>query len=204
MTNEHQEIEMLLPWFVTGQLDAGETAQVDAHVLVCAECRILLAQEYQLKAEVASIPVAVPQFHMRSAFDSRGPSIASGAWRSTRQAVVRWTEKPMRVAVFAAAQAAMLLFVFQLAQPATGPNAGYRTLSSGEVGRNANAIIMFKADTREGDFRAILVSANANIVGGPTESNAYYLRIEPGMRDSMLKNLRQSSQILLAQPIDGE
>ena len=204
MMNEHEEIEMLLPWFVTGQLDADETAQVEAHMLACTECQLLLAQEYRLKTEVAAIPVAVTQFSMRSDFDRRGPSIASHAWRSTRQAVSRWTAKPMRVAAFAAAQAAMLLIVFQLAQPTTGPSAGYRTLSSGEVANRANAVIMFKADTREADFRAILVNANATIVGGPTESNSYYLRIEPAMRDAKLASLRVNSQILSAQPIDGE
>ena len=204
MNNEHQEIEMLLPWFVTGQLDAGEKAQVDAHVLVCPECRLLLAQEHRLKAEVAAIPVPVPQFQMQSAFDNRGPSIASGAWRSASQAVETWKAKPMRVAVFAAAQAAMLLIVFQLAQPTISPNREYRTLSSGEIGSKANAIIMFRDDTREADFRAILVSAGATIVGGPTESNIYYLRIEPGMRVSKLENLRLNSKILLAQSIDGE
>ena len=204
MTNEHEKIEMLLPWFVTGQLDANEMAQVDAHMLACPECQLLLRQEYQLKNEVASMPVALPRFGMPANIDSHRPSIGSNAWQSTRRAVSRWSTKPVRFAAFAAAQAAMLLIVFQFAQPTTEPGAEYRTLSSGDVASKANALVMFNPGTREADFRAILVNANANIVGGPTEGNAYYLRIEPASRESALENLRGNSKILLAQPIDGE
>lgn len=204
MTNEHEKIEMLLPWFVTGQLDAYETAQVDAHLLACAGCQRLFNREYQLKTEIASMSVVVPQFGAPATMQGLRPSIASKAWQTTLQSVSRWTAKPMRVAAFAAAQAAMLLIAFQLAQPTTEPGAVYRTLSSGEVTGKANAIVMFNADTREADFRAILVGVNATIVGGPTESNTYYLRIKPSARDNMLEKLRMNPQIMLAQPIDRE
>ena len=195
---------MLLPWFVTGQLDADEMAEVDAHVLACPECKLLLTEEYELKTEIVSMPITVPQFGMPAALGGHRRSIGSRAWQSTRRAVSRWTAKPMRVAAFAAAQAAMLLIMFQFVQPASGPNGEYRTLSSTEIGRKANAVVMFHGDTRVADFRTILVDANAIIVGGPTERNAYYLRIEPAMRDSKLASLRINSKILLAQPIDGE
>lgn len=204
MTNEHEKIEMLLPWFVTGQLDANEMVQVNAHVLACPECQLLLCQEYQLKKDVASIPVALPRFGMPTNMVSRRPSIGSSAWETTRRAVSRWSTKPLRVAAFATAQAAMLLIVFQFAQPTTEPSAEYRTLSSDDVASKANALVMFNPGTREADFRAILVNANAIIVGGPTEGNAYYLRIEPASRRSALESLRGNSKILLAQPIDGE
>lgn len=204
MIDEHGKIEMLLPWFVTGHLDAIETANVDAHVSACAECQLLLQQEYRLKNEVASMPVSLPVFEMSANLISHRSMTASHAWQSTRQAVSRWSARPVRVAAFAAAQAAMLLIVFQIAQPATVPGNEFRTLSSGDVATNANAIIIFDADTPEADFRTILMDANAIIVGGPTESNAYYLQIDPTTRDSTLESLRINSQILLAQPIDGE
>lgn len=204
MTNEHEKIEMLLPWFVTGQLDADEIAQVDAHVFECPECRLLLEQEHLLKNKVASMPVDLARFEMPANMVSRRPTVSSRAWLSTRQAVSRLRTKPMHVAAFAAAQTAMLLIVFQLAQPTVGPGAEYRTLSSGGVTGKANALVVFSPDTREADFREILVKADADIVGGPTEGNAYYLRIELASRDSALENLRANSKILLAQPIDAE
>lgn len=204
MHNEHEKIEMLLPWFVTGQLDADETEQVDAHLRACPECQLSLSQEYMLKNEIASMPVAVPQFAASAVMESRRPRFTSNAWRSTRQAVSRWKAKPVRVAAFAAAQAAMLLIAFQLAQPAAAPGAAYRTLSSGDATSTANALVMFNPDTRESAFRALLVGANATIVGGPTEGNAYYLRIDPKVRDTTLASMRKNTHIVLAQPIDGE
>jgi anti-sigma factor RsiW len=38
----HDEIETLLPWFVSGGLEAGEAALVEAHLAGCAECRALV------------------------------------------------------------------------------------------------------------------------------------------------------------------
>ena len=202
--NEHEAIEMLLPWYVTDQLDAAEVAQVDAHLTQCAECRDLLEHETLLKAEIASMPIAVPQFLAPPTMPSYRASAASRGWQFTRQTVSQWTAKPLRVAAFAAAQAAMLVIVFQISQPTSNTADEYRTLSSGSKEIKANAIIMFHADTRESDFRALLIGANATIVGGPTESNVYYLRIDPATRDSALKSFRAKSQVQFAQPIDGE
>ena len=35
----HDEAEELLPWYVTGQLDATERERVEAHLADCASCR---------------------------------------------------------------------------------------------------------------------------------------------------------------------
>ena len=127
-------------------------------------------------------------------------------WRATKQILTGWVAKPGRVLTFAVAQAALLLLMLQLVQPATLPDAKYRTLSSGEVTgeASANAIVIFDDNTREKDFRSILVDADATIVGGPNDANAYMLRIDGTKRDSVLEKLRANRQIVLAQPIDQE
>ena len=204
MTDEHETIEMLLPWYVTGQLNAVEKAQVDTHIIRCKACCEMLAQEQQLKTDIAAIPIAVPQFSAPVIAYAQRSSLEQRGWQATRQTVSSWTARPMRVAAFATAQAAMLLIAFQLAQPAAPPYAEYRTLSSGGAASKANAIVMFNTETREADFRMILIDAGATIVGGPTETNAYFLLIEAGKRDDALERLRKQRQIVLAQPIDGE
>ena len=204
MMNEHEQVEMLLPWYVTGQLDATENAQVDAHIAGCADCALLLAKEWELKGKIASLPTALPEFKLPKAFGKHRATITSHAWQSTRQTASRWAAKPLRVAAFAAAQAAMLLIVFQLAQFSTEPTAPYRTLSSGEAAGKANAVVMFDANTREAEFRKILIDTHSIIVGGPTESNVYYLHIEPSVRNTTLESFRANSRVLLAQPIDAE
>lgn len=206
MTNDHQAIEMLLPWFITKTLNLDEMARVDQHLADCHQCRALLAQERQLKTDFADIPIAVPLFGPPNIGNIEPRPSLSHNWRVTKQILTGWVARPGRALTFAAAQAAMLLLMFQLVQPAALPDAKYRTLSSGVVTgeASANAIVIFDDHTREKDFRSILVGADATIVGGPNDANAYMLRIDSSKRDSVLEKLRANRQIVLAQPIDQE
>ena len=204
MTYQHEAIEMLLPWYVTGQLDDDDVAQVDAHLAHCGACRALLAEEHRFKSEFAAIPVAAPVFSMPTLPNSHRRSIVLRGWQATRRTVLGWAARPMRVAVFATAQAAMLLIAFQLGQPPVRPNAEYRTLSSSDVATEANAIVMFKPETREAEFRKLLADVGAEIVGGPTESNGYLLTLPRAERDAALGRFRENPQVSLAEPLNGE
>ena len=42
---EHQTISLLIPWYVNGSAGEPERQRVDAHLLLCADCRDDLAQE---------------------------------------------------------------------------------------------------------------------------------------------------------------
>jgi anti-sigma factor RsiW len=204
MTDEHEAIEMLLPWYVTGQVDANEVAQVDAHLTDCAACRALLAEEHRLKSRIAAMPVVAPMFAMPTLPTLQRRSIVRRRWQSTRRTISGWAARPMRVAAFATAQAAMLLIAFQLAQPPARPDAEYRTLSSNDAVTGANAIIMFKPETREAEFRKLLADADAEIVGGPTQSNGYLIKLPQTKRDAALATFRKQSQVMIAEPLDGE
>jgi anti-sigma factor RsiW len=59
--DEHRELRDLLPWYVTGQLDAAEAARVEAHLNECAECEAEIRFEERLEAEVARLPLDVEQ-----------------------------------------------------------------------------------------------------------------------------------------------
>lgn len=204
MIDDHEAIEMLIPWFVTGQLSADEMKQVDTHLAHCAACRELLAQEHQLKTDFAAIPAVVPYFSPPDIGSVGTQPSRLYNWRATKQILSGWVAKPGRPLAFAALQAALLLVMFQLAQPAAVPDAAFRTLSSGDIAGAANAIVVFDSNTREADFRSILIDADATIVGGPTDADAYMLWIDSGKRDSALVKLRSNRQIVLAQPIDQE
>lgn len=204
MIDDHEAIEMLLPWFVTGQLNADEMKHVGAHLAHCAWCRELLAQEHQLKTDFTAIPAAVPYFSPPDISSVETQPSRFYNWRTTRQILSGWVAKPGRPLTFAALQAAILLVMFQLVQPAALPDAEFRTLSSGNVVGVANAIVVFDSNTREADFRSILIGVDATIIGGPTDADAYMLWIDSGKRDSALVKLRSNRQIVLAQPIDQE
>ena len=68
---------------------------------------------------------------------------------------------------------------------------------------NANVIIIFRADTTEGEIRQALGGAGASIVGGPTSADAYLLHVAPNVRQASLAKLQADDNVQLAQPIDG-
>lgn len=204
MADTHEAIEMLLPWYVNGTLDAEELGQVDRHLDGCAACRGLLAEERQLKMAVAGLPFASPRFTMPTVVAPRRPTLARRSWHLTRSTLSRWQRQPVRVAGFVAAQAAMLGAVFVLAQPVARPDTTFRMLSTAAPASRPNAIIIFRPETPEADFRRLLVSARASVVGGPTVSGSYLLRIAANERDAALSRLRNQPQVILVQPLDGE
>jgi len=57
----HRGLQELLPWFVTGQLDAAEHERVEAHVAGCAECQAEVKFQQRLEAEVAQLPLEVEE-----------------------------------------------------------------------------------------------------------------------------------------------
>ena len=57
--DRHREIQLLLPWYVTGRLDEADTARVETHLAGCAKCRAELKVEQRLDQEVAGLPLGV-------------------------------------------------------------------------------------------------------------------------------------------------
>jgi hypothetical protein len=62
---------------------------------------------------------------------------------------------------------------------------------------------MFSPDTTESEMTKLLRSNGAALVGGPTPTDAYLLRVPAASRQSALNRLRSDRHVLLAQPIDG-
>ena len=203
MIEPHHEAEELLPWYVTGQLDLEEQALVEAHVSSCAHCRRQLAFERRMIDEFAAMTPEVdsgwaqlrrrlePQ-HRASLWD-RITSEAGAAWQTfTRPAV----------AALAVAQLAFVgiagALLFSLSQPS------YRALGSAPPPQSANVIAMFRADTTETQLADLLRANGASLVGGPTSTDAYMLRVPASSRSSALERLRADRHVLMAEPIDGK
>jgi anti-sigma factor RsiW len=203
----HDGAEELLPWYATGQLDSGERARVEHHLLSCAACRTQLTFERRIMQE----------------FRTLAPDLDSGwarmrsrvAPRSVRRPSVVWTDKLADAAKtfwrglgrpvvpgLIAAQAAFALMAFLFAgwlyQPA------YHTLSSAPAPSSANVIIMFRADAHVRDLDGELRGVGATIVGGPTPAGAFLLHVESRQRSSALSSLRSNPSVQMAEQIDGQ
>lgn len=205
VSDDHGEAEVLLPWYATGQLDGEEQAFVENHLLGCAHCRRQLAGERRMIEEFAAMApdVDVGWERLRgrvqpSAAHRPGPSermIQHGlaAWHALRRPAV---------AAVALAQVAFVLvagsLLFSLSRPS------YRALGSAPPPQSANVIVMFRGDTTDSRIHDLLRSSAASVVGGPTSTDAYLLRVPGQSRAAAIARLRSDRHVLMAEPIDGK
>ncbi len=190
----HKETRALLPWYVNGQADAADRMLVDAHIATCAACREDLAQERRLSAAVRDLP------HVDDAAWER---LAGSLARRPEQRA--WWQRPVRVAWFVAAQAAVVLLCVGLfvTRQSVPPTATYRVLGDAPAARPGNVLVMFAPKTSDPVVRNAIATANARLVDGPTDAGAYLLAVAPGERDAALARLRARPDVTLAQPIDA-
>jgi anti-sigma factor RsiW len=200
--SRHDEAQRLLPWYVSGELDASDFALVDGHLADCAECRADLQWEETLMAEVEALPQ--PAADGWADLPVRPPVVAvaprrpiweplAGLWQTvTRPISLGWA-----LAGQAAIVAAAFAFMPYLSRPPV-----YQALGKSQPVAVGNVIVIFRPDTREQDLRRILTLSGARLVDGPTPADAYVLQVSPAQRLVVLTRLRAQREIVLAQPID--
>ncbi|RSV47672.1 hypothetical protein CA233_11080 [Sphingomonas sp. ABOLD] len=195
----HEATMLLLPWYVTGEIEPGDRLLVDAHLAGCAECREELAAERRLHGAVADLPA---------------PSAAG--WERMMAELAR-PEAPAqlpkrflrRAGWMLAAQAAVLVLGvgvvlhLQRQAPSVATPPSYHALGAPQQGRAGNILVMFAPDTREPALRKAIAASGARLVDGPTAAGAYLLAIAPGERAAALARLRAQAGVTLAQPVDA-
>ena len=194
----HVETQSMLPWYANGTLDPAEIALVETHLAECAECRAALEAERALARQFATMSIDVEQ-------SWAGMSAQLAATRARRAAPIRFLRRPVAIGWAIAAQAIAAALILVLVLPDRGPSVtpGYHALGSAPVAGAGNVIILFGPGVMERDMRSALVRADARVVDGPTASGAYIVRVAAGKRPDALKQLRTTSGIALAEPIDG-
>jgi len=198
----HQQVQSLLPWYANGTLDEDEAIAVEAHIAECAECRDGLAAERVIGSEILATSLDVEESWAAMRRRIEEPP-------RTDERVVPFQRKPsprrsIPLGWAVAAQAAALTLVVGgvwLIEPMTQP--AYHTLGSAPAPATANVVAIFRPDTTEQAMRALLTRTGANLVGGPSASNAYLLHVATSQRDAALADLRASKQVVLAEPVDG-
>lgn len=200
----HREAQLLMPWYVTGELSTDEANLVLSHLEGCADCQADLRTEQSLHREVRDLPIEVerPWALMTDrlhAAPRRQPTLASRAAIGRHiggggRGAARWAM---------AAVAVILLFVLasvsavRLQSPAP-----YQTLSAPQSLPAGNIVIVFRPDTTEAQIRLVLKDAHARLVGGPTAADAYILLTPTALRVAAIQRLRGDRSVILAEPID--
>ncbi len=203
--DRHEAVRTLLPWYVTGQLEAADQRRIDDHLTGCEGCRAELATERRLSSEVAKLSLDVERGWAtvrRRVLQDRLASTAK-AWlrRPLRSYADRWWVKPTWIGFAMAAQLAVLLMTAGLLYRSSQQDR-YHVLSSGKDRVVGNVVVMFAPGTTERDLRHLLQVNHARLVDGPTAAGAYVLSIPASERAATLSKLQHQSAIVLAEAVD--
>jgi anti-sigma factor RsiW len=197
-SSEHRMAQELLPWFVNGTLAATEAAPVAAHLAQCLRCQADAAA----LAAVRAVPVDIDSgggvergwAALRGRLDVR-PS------ETRRSSGHPWWKLSLQVAL--AAQAVVMLVLVGALVATTTRTEPYRALGGSPEAAEANALAVFRADATEQQMREALRASGARIVGGPTISDAYLLRMAD-LQPAALARLRAQPGVLRVESLQGE
>jgi anti-sigma factor RsiW len=211
---EREEIEMLLPWYVTGRLDADDLARVErylaAHPEVGRQLDLVRAEREQSVAanEALGAPSAGATARLMASLAAARP-----AWAAQRavQGVLRQVgglfTAPTAGAVRWAAVAAAVLVAVQAVTIATLLNerAGvYRTASGGQAADDGiTVLVVFADEARAPAIAALLAELDASIVDGPRAGGVYKVRLrtedrsQPA-REALVRRLAERRDVVRA------
>jgi len=183
--SEREEIEMLLPWYTTGRLDAADTARVDAYLTRHPDVRrqlALIAEEQT--ATIAGNEAIMPRLASADMLLARTstPASAARSWLSGMvDAVKELFSAPTPGAVrWAAAAAVVVIFVQALAVGTllTREGGSYQTASRPGVEAQLApvATIAFTDNASVGAIAMMLYDQQLRLVDGPLPGGFYSVR----------------------------
>jgi len=197
--DEHHDLQLLLPWFVTDRLAPDEQARVAAHVAGCPECQAEVRFQTRLEAEVARLPIDVEEgwAAMKARVEADRSPVRRTAAAVPRAAWAGW-------GVAAALAVVAGVSVLPGTRLAGGSEPGYRTLSAASAPAPVgNVIVIFRPDATEAAMREALRTTEARLVDGPTASDAYLLAVAPAKRNAAIALLRTRHEVVLAEAVDS-
>jgi anti-sigma factor RsiW len=209
---EGEEIEMLLPWYVTGKLAPADRDRVETYLASQPSAALALdrvrAERQQTVA--ANEAVATPPAHAFATFASAPPqprpNIIQRASRSLpTQAVLDFFRRPsphrVRTAALASAalviaQASAIGWLLSLERPVT-----YQVASGENVRAGVYALVMFADEARAADIARVLAEFDGSIVDGPKPGGVYKVRLGKEGKpradaDALLRRLAERREVV--------
>lgn len=203
---QHEQISMLLPWYLNQTLDPAERQQVENHIRGCLSCRRELVHLRRLAAAVkqtsdldtaamASFESVQAKFQMArqpaepsdvnqpdarpEKRDNRMPSLSANATRRRQPIRAFIHNQGMGLAIAASILLAIVPFTIRhgLKTPATD---GYYTLSDAKPESSAGVElrVVFSKSISSSDIDDILGKINGQRVDGPNSVGAYTIRLD--------------------------
>jgi hypothetical protein len=188
------EIEMLLPWYVTGKLDAADRLRVDAALASDATLRAQLDLLREERAEViaaneairAPRPIDVGRIvdHTPVTASRRYSAGLAKAWLNVRDFFDAPRSRPVRWASAIAAAVVLAQAVAIGGLLRERAETRYETASGNEAGSAAPAtlaMVRFADDATAAAISATLGRLSMSIVDGPKPGNLYRVRLGAGV-----------------------
>ena len=189
--DEHDIVQLLLPWFDGGGLNAAESARVTAHLGGCPRCQADIA--WQRKLREASTPAAAPGEVDQGWAMLRGrldPARASKRERTPHRAAAPWWRWVL------ALQSTLIVGLAAVVAMMVPHDDRYRALGSPVRASDASIVVVFRPDASELQIRQALRDSDARFVDGPTVTGAYLLAADPSRHASAIERLRQQAAVL--------
>jgi len=200
-SDEHGAVQAVLPWYANGTLDPAERAEVEAHLTDCARCRADLEFQRHLRAtpapEAPAGEVDRGWRTLRAQLEAPAADETRPMPARDRRSAPRWW--PLALGLQAAFVVVLMLASAWLFLPR--PDA-YRTLGGAAAPPAANALVVFRPDATEAEMRRALRTADARVVGGPTVTDAYLLRM-PAVDADSLARLRAEPAVARVESLEG-
>jgi hypothetical protein len=182
---EREEIEKLLPWYVTRRLGRADVGKVEGYLRQHPEMLTqldLIRTEREAtvlaNAAIGRPPAAMPEQRLASLVAAR-PRRAAASWRPSlgrfvSMPTVRRLQWAALVAL-AAAQAALIagLLVF-------GDGATYRVAAGPRPGDRLSVLVAFADEAKAAAIARLLTEFDANIVDGPKPGGVYKIKVRSG------------------------
>jgi len=197
-SDQHLAAQILLPWYANASLDPEELARFEAHLGECPRCQADVEFQRRLQAVPAAVPADAADrgwLALRARLEAK-PAADNPPAPGARGWTVRWL--PLALGL----QVVLVLFLATAWLIAPRP-AEYRTLGTAASATTANALVVFRPNATESAIRQALRAADARIVGGPTVTDAWLLRL-PDAGASSLARLRAEPAVARIESLEGE
>lgn len=214
--SEREEIEMLLPWYLSGQLEAADHDRVERYLTAHPEMRAQLELVDDERGETilanemlgAPSPGAIDRLRAQIAAETPEPSRLAMAGQSLWQEMKGLFSAPTPRAVQWAGAAAALVLVAQagvigsLMSPATDPGTGYQTASGPQAGiAGTRVLVRFAPTATAAEMATALAAVKGEIVGGPKPGAMFEVRISKQKlsdadRDAIIARLKADNKII--------
>jgi len=208
--DEHDIVQLLLPWLDGGHLDAAESARVTAHLAGCARCQADIAWQRRLKDIVVDEPAST---HASGDVD-RGWAALRGRLDSEASAGRGRPAKPLRTARAAppwwggwrwvmALQSMVIVGLAALVVVMLPRDDAYRALGSPSRAGDASIVVVFRPEASELQIRQALRDSDVRLVDGPTVTGAYLLSAAPARHAAAIERLRRQAAVLRVESLDA-